>query len=98
MQTIIYQKEKTCRELFTEFKFKFTVVEVESHPQIARLFTYLQHRCSMANGNYVHEPSQEIKDLLGKFLSYNPEKNKPTPEEVSHVPFSNNAVANVASI
>lgn len=76
------QTEKTCRELFNQFKDRYTVTEVEMHPQIARLFTYLQHRCSMANGNYVHEPSQEIRELLGKFLNYHPEK-KPAPIETS---------------
>lgn len=84
MQTMSFQK-KTCRELFNQFKDRYTINEVESHPQIARLFTYLQHRCSMANGNYVHEPSQEISALLGKFLNYYPEK-KPAgqmPDELN---------------
>lgn len=70
MQTMIIQKEKTCRQLFNEFKDRYTIDEIDSHPQIARLFTYLQHRCSMANGNYIHEPNQEIKELLEKFLDY----------------------------
>lgn len=70
MQTIISQKEKTCRELFNEFKDRYTIAEVDSHPQIAKLHTYLQHRCSMANGNYIHEPKQDIKELLEKFLDY----------------------------
>lgn len=66
--------EKTCRQLFTEFKDRYTTDEVEKHPQIARLFTYLQHRCSIENGNYVHDPNHEISDLLQKFLRYAPKK------------------------
>lgn len=77
METIIETKEKTCRTLFNEFKDRFTTDEVDQHPQLAKLFTYLQHRCSQANGNYVHEPNENIRELLSKFLNYEPKK-KPT--------------------
>lgn len=85
MQTMSFQKEKTCRELFNQFKDRYTIAEIDSHPQIQKLFTYLQHRCSMASGNYYHEPNQEIRELLGKFLNYHPEK-KPArlmPDELN---------------
>lgn len=85
MQTMSFQKEKTCRELFNQFKDRYTIAEIDSHPQIQKLYTYLQHRCSMSSGNYYHEPSQEIRELLGKFLNYHPEK-KPAgqmPDELN---------------
>ena len=78
MQTINVSQEKTCRELFTEFKDRYSIQEMEEHAQLARLFTYLQHRGSTSNGNYFHEPKEDIKRLLEKFLRYNPSK-KPTP-------------------
>lgn len=74
METLSIAKEKTCRELYNEFNDKFTVAEVDNHPQLARLFTYLQHQCSMNNGNYSHTPDEHISELLVKFLGYNPRK------------------------
>lgn len=70
--------ERTCRSLFDQFKDKYTVLDVEKNPELAKLFTYLQHRCSMANGNYIHEPKENIASLLRKYLGYTTKN--PTPE------------------
>lgn len=69
--------EKTCRQLYNEFTDRYTVNEIENNRELATLFTYLQHRCSMNNGNYYHEPKPEIADLLVKFLHYSPNAEKP---------------------
>lgn len=76
METLTIKKEKTCRDLYSEFVGKFSIAEVDNHPQLARLFTYLQHRCGRDYGNYTHTPDDTICELLVKFLGYDPRKQK----------------------
>jgi hypothetical protein len=73
MQATI-QQERTCRSLFNEFRSKYSIDEVKQHAQLSRLYDYLEEKCSMANGQYVHEPNKNLKELLEKFLDYNPQK------------------------
>lgn len=73
MQTTI-QQERTCRSLFNEFKSKYSIDEIKQHAQLAKLYDYLEEKCSMANGHFIHEPDKNLQELLEKFLDYNPQK------------------------
>jgi len=35
----------------------------------------------MNNGNYIHEPTQDIRGLIQEFLQYDPQKKAPLSDE-----------------
>ena len=64
----MHYQSRTCKSLYIEFCQKFSPKEIEKHPQISKLFTYLQTACSTASGNYLPHPPTEIAELIKKFL------------------------------
>lgn len=60
--------ERTVRQLFEEFKAKYTVDEVAASVQLSMLYKYLQHRCSYSNGNFTLEKDTRMHYLVEKYL------------------------------
>jgi len=89
------QCPKTCKVLYQEFCDKFTPNQIESDFELRALYRYLVYRCSMNNGDYIHEPREMTRRLIIKHLLYDPKKEKPTPEGE---PIQNNANANVNAL
>lgn len=63
-------KEKTCKELFNEFKQKFTTDQVNESRELGDIYAYFQNRCSMANGNYIHTPNNRLVMLIEKHMGH----------------------------
>ncbi|MBS4056551.1 MAG: hypothetical protein KGZ82_04450 [Bacteroidales bacterium] len=60
--------------------------------ELRAIYNYLTYRCSMSDGNYLHEPRETTRQLIIKHLYYDPKTEKPTPEGEL---ISNNAGSNV---
>lgn len=78
-------KELTCRELYEDFTGWFKMSEVENDVELSMIFTYLQHRCSFANGNYVHVPGAKLREIIErrtghKYILIGHKKRKPCLE------------------
>lgn len=71
---IMETPEKTVRQLFDEFKAKFTVDQVSHSKELSMVFAYLQYQCSMAHGMYIHIPGPIMQGLIEKHLGYTYEK------------------------
>ncbi|KAF0195494.1 MAG: hypothetical protein FD166_2945 [Bacteroidetes bacterium] len=68
--------EKTVRQLFDEFKQKYTTDQIPASVELSMLFKHLQYHCSFSNGNYVHVPGPQIQGLIQKHLNYSFKKTK----------------------
>lgn len=68
--------EKTVRQLFDEFKQKYTIEQIPANVELSMIFKYLQYQCSFANGNYVHIPGPHMQALIQEHLNYSFEEQK----------------------
>ena len=66
--------EKTVRQLFDEFKIKFTIDQISHSKELSMVFAYLQYQCSMSHGMYMHIPGPVMQGMVEKHLDYKYEK------------------------
>jgi len=62
------KKPKTVRQLNEKFNARYSPNEISNSVELQTLHQYLAKQCKMANGNYIHIPSDYICDLIFKHL------------------------------
>lgn len=75
--------EKTVRQLFDEFKAKFSIDQISQNKELSMVFTYLQYQCSMSHGMYVHIPGSMMQGLIEKHLGHTYEKSPAIADKAS---------------
>jgi len=57
-----------CKVLFNQLIDRYTMFDFNNSLELRKLYEYLKKRCSMAGGNYIHQPGEEMQQLIVKYL------------------------------
>ena len=62
--------QKTIRELLDEFQQKYTIDDLTKSEELNVLHQYLSKQAARNNGDFYHEPSEYISELIFVHLGY----------------------------
>ena len=68
------KKQKTIRQLYTEFCERYTTDEVADDNEKQVLLQYLSNQMKRFNGDFIHIPSHYLCELIRKHLGYQQEE------------------------